>query len=310
MARDQKRGSPQAGQFGLQPANGAKAVLGGSDMLNRTQRWIVFFLFCIFSTVCIGGEVYLVYSLVHGEITNIKAISAFLNTTVLVLIGRKFGEMISKTFLQSSIIPPERLHRFASERCSIIQNAISSRQDAYLTRQNLITNTLKFSEESLRGWVPGSHFELCVFIDQKEPLLFAYFDSNHDTTARSMGERERNPHFYVEKGYEVTRLLQTPTSYPRVLKDTHDPKANYVFTSNDQRKQLGSTVLICLDVTTPCALVVTSNQKNAFPETDPEVMSFIKYIGESVRYDLIEEDFVRRIRDLKPSLFAKQLHTN
>jgi hypothetical protein len=277
-------------------------------MLSTTQRSIVFFLFCAFTIVCVGLEVYLVYSLVQKEITSFKAISTFLNTTVLVLIGRKFGEMISRTFLQSSIMPPDRLHRFASERCSVVEHSIRSGQDEYLTRQNLITNTLKFSEESFHGWLPGSHFELCVFVDQTEPLLFAYFDSNHDSTARSMGERERNPRFYVEKGYEVTRLLQTPTSYPRVLKDTHDAKANYVFTSTDQSKQLGSTVLICLDVKTPCALVVTSNEKNAFPETDPEVMSFIKYIGESVRYDLIEDDFVRRIRDLRPNLFEAVRH--
>ena len=32
-------------------------------------------------------------------------------------------------------------------------------------------------------------------------------------------------------------------------------------------------------------------------------MSFIKYIGASVRYDLIEGDFVRQIRILKPDLF-------
>ena len=272
-------------------------------MLNTRQRSTVFVLFCMFSIVCVGLEVYLVYSLVQKEITSFKTISAFLNTTVLVLTGRKFGEMISRTFLQSSIMPPDRLHRFASERCSIVENSIRSGQDEYLTRQNLITNTLKFSEESFRGWLQGSHFELCVFVDQTEPLLFAYFDSNHDSTARSMGERERNPRFYVDRGYEVTRLLQTPTSYPRVLKDTHDAKAKYVFTSIDQGKQLGSTVLICLDVTTPCALVVTSNEKNAFPETDPEVMSFIKYIGESVRYDLIEDGFLRRIRDLRPNLF-------
>jgi hypothetical protein len=297
-------GHSQAGQFALQLANAKTTFLGESGMLNTAQRSIVFYLFCIFTIVCVGLEVYLVYSLVQREITSIKTITTFLNTTVLVLISRKFGEMISRTFLQSSIMPPDRLHRFASERCSIAENAIRSHQDIYLARQNLVTNTLKFSEESLRGWVPGSHFELCVFVDQKEPLLFAYFDSNHDTTARSMSERERNPRFYVEKGYEVTRLLQTPTSYPRVLKDTHDAKANYVFTSNDQRKQLGSTILICFDVTTPCALVVTSNERNAFPEADPEVMSFIKYIGDSVRYDLIEGNFVHRIRSLRPALFA------
>jgi hypothetical protein len=216
--------------------------------------------------------------------------------------------MTSRTFLQSSVMPPHRLHRFASERCSIIENAIRSDQDPYLTRQNLVTNTLKFSEESLRGWVPGSHFELCVFVDQEEPLLFAYFDSNHDTTARSMRDREANPRFYIEKQYEVTKLLQAPTSHPRVLKDTHDTKAKYVFTSDNQRKQLRSCVLICLDVARPCALVVSSNETNAFPETDPEVMSFIRYIGESVRYDLIEGDFLRRIRDFKPSLFSAVPH--
>jgi hypothetical protein len=122
-------------------------------MLNKTQRWIVFFLFCVFTTICVGVEVYLVYSIVQKEFSNIKLISAFLNTTVLVWIGRKFGEMTSRTFLQSSVMPPHRLHRFASERCGIIENAIRSDQDPYLTRQNLITNTLKFSEESLRGWI-------------------------------------------------------------------------------------------------------------------------------------------------------------
>jgi hypothetical protein len=33
-------------------------------------------------------------------------------------------------------------------------------------------------------------------------------------------------------------------------------------------------------------------------------MSFIKYIGELVRYDLIEDDFVSRIREFKPRLFS------
>src|SRR5206468_6301207 len=166
-------------------------------MLNTTQRWIVFVLFCVFATVCIGLEVYLVYSLVQREYSNIKAISAFLNASVLVWIGRRFGEMISSTFLKPSIMPPDRLYRFASERCSIIENAPRSGEQIYLTRRNLITNTLKFSEECLRGWVPGSHFELCVFVDQEQPLLFAYFDSNHDTTARSIKERKRNQRSYV-----------------------------------------------------------------------------------------------------------------
>jgi hypothetical protein len=146
-------------------------------------------------------------------------------------------------------------------------------------------------------------------VDPEEPLLFAYFDSNHSTTARNMRERERNPRFYIQKEYEVTRLLQAPTSHPRIINDTYDARMNYVFTSENQRKQIRSSILICLDLAKPFALVVSSNEPNAFPETDPEIMSdpvisFIRYIGESVRYDLIEEGFVHRIRDFKPSLFS------
>jgi hypothetical protein len=204
----------------------------------------------------------------------------------------------------SSNMSFQRLHAFASDRCGIIENAIRSEQDPYLTRQNLITNTLRFSESALKGWVSGSHFELCVFVDQREPLLFAYFDSNRNTVARSMGERERNPRFYVEKEYEVTKVLRSPSSQPRVLEDTNDSKTKYVFASESQRKQLQSSVLICSDVSKPCALVVSSNKTKAFTETNPEVMSFIKYIGELVRYDLIEDDFVSRIREFKPRLFS------
>jgi hypothetical protein len=211
---------------------------------------------------------------------------------------------IAKSPFDSSNMSFQRLHAFASDRCGIMENAIRSDQDPYLTRQNLITNTLRFSESALKGWVPGSHFELCVFVDQREPLLFAYFDSNRNTIARSMGERERNPRFYVEKEYEVTKLLQSPTSQPRVLEDTNDSKTKYVFTSENQRKQLQSSILICLDVSKPCALVVSSNKTRAFTETNREVMSFIKYIGELVRYDLIDDDFVSQIRDFKPSLFS------
>jgi hypothetical protein len=274
-------------------------------LLNTKQRWIVFSLFCVFATVCVGSEVFLIYSLVKYQFGGMKIAAAFLNTSVLVWIGRRFGEMISKTFLKSDIVSPDRLYRLASERCSTIENARQSGQTQYLTRQSLITDTLKFSEECLRGWVPGSHFELCVFVDREQPLLFAYFDSNHDVTALSMKERENNPLFYVEKGYEVTKLLRTPTSYPRVIQDTQAAKAKYVFTSAQQRKQIKSSVLLCLDVATPCALVVTSNEKNAFSETDPDVMSFIKYIGASILYDLSDGDFVRRIREFKAELFSR-----
>lgn len=275
-------------------------------MLSRAQRWVVFILTCLFALACVAAELYLLYSIVHDGFTNVKAASSVLSAGILFLFGRGFWKLSSKTFLEPSITSPDRLHRFASERCRIIENARVSGEDIYRDKRILITNTLKFSEECLRGWIPGSHFELCVFLDQEQPLLFAYFDSNHDDTARSMREREGNPRFYVERGYEVSRLLQTPTSKPRILKDT--TKVNYVFTSNEQRAQLKSSILLCLDVATPCALVITSNSKSAFSEGESDVISFIKYIGETVRYDLIDQDFLHRIRMLRPALFAVDPH--
>lgn len=272
-------------------------------MLNRVQRGIIFVIFCAIVVTSAMGEAYIVYAIVENGFTGTKLVSGFLNGGLLVGCGRLFMLMISRNFLKSGVLSSARLQRLSSERCSIIENARSSKEAVFLTRANLIRNTLKFCEESLQGWVPGSHFELCVFVDQEQPLLFAYYDSNHDTNARSMRERERNPRFYIEKGYEVIRLLQTPTSQPQVVKDTFDERANYVFTSSEQRKQIRSSVLICLDLNAPCALVVSSNAKNAFSESESEVMLFIKYISELARYDLIDGDFVRQIRQLKPELF-------
>jgi hypothetical protein len=117
---------------------------------------------------------------------------------VLYPVGRLFTQLVSRMFLQQRITP-DLLHRFASNRCNIAENAQTSGQDAYARCQSLVTNTLKFSEECLRDWVPGSHFELCVFVDQEQPLLFAYFDSNQDTNARSMKDRETNPHFILRR---------------------------------------------------------------------------------------------------------------
>jgi hypothetical protein len=118
-----------------------------------------------------------------------------------------------------------------------------------------------------------------------------------------MMDREKNPRFYVEKGYEVTKLLQHPTSEAVILKDTYAAKAKYVFTSPYQRRQLRSSLLICPDVTTPCVIVLSSNRKNAFRENESEVMSFIRYICETVRYDLTEGDFLHQIRGIRPNLF-------
>lgn len=274
-------------------------------MLNSIERWIVFAILCIVTLGAFVLEGFIIYSFLTKDISWLQGTLTALNSGIFYAVARQFIAIIRSTFLQRGVAPLDRLHRYSSERTRIIDNAARGRHDAYLTRQLLVTNTLKFAEESFRNWLRGTHFEVSVFVDREQPLLFAYFDSNQDTKARTMGERERDPFYYIKRGYEVTKLLEQPTSQPRVVPYTEDKKAGYVFASEQQRSQIQSTLLLCLDVNTPCAIVFTSNAKGAFSVGNAEQISFARLILELVRFDLFEGGFVHQIRDLKPALFVR-----
>lgn len=274
-------------------------------MLNPIQRWIIFGLFCLATVGSMSLEGFLIFSMIDKGFSGGSTVAALINTTVLGGIGFLFKRLVEDTFVNNELLPMGRLHRLATDRSGIIEDGRRSSRDVFETRKALVTGTLRFVEETLQGWVPGSHFELCVFVDAKEPLLFSYFDSNHDTVARSMALREQNPRFYIDKGYEVTKILSKPNSQPRVIGDTHEVKASYSFTTDEQRKQIRSSVLLSLDLGKSFALVVSSNEKNAFKESDAKLMSFIRYAGELVRSDLLDDGFIEKIREMKPTLFPK-----
>ncbi|KQV78112.1 hypothetical protein [Rhizobium sp. Root1220] len=275
-------------------------------MLSLGQRNTVFGLFIAATAGFLVLEGYMLWSIVANGVDITKAFTTIITTSVLAGCGKVFLSMLNQHFLKSEILPMRRLQRLISERNTAIDDVSKSGQNTYDARRSLITGTLKFGEETLRGWIPGSHFELCVFVDPEQPLLFSYYDSNHDKAARSMSHREKNPTFYIEKGYEVTAVLKNPTSHSKVVQDTQNVDSRYVFTTDEQRKQVRSTLLHCLDLYTPCALVITSNEPNAFPEKDEQFMSFIKFIGSLIRYDLFEGDFIRDIRIERPTLFGSQ----
>jgi hypothetical protein len=271
-------------------------------MLNTTQRWVIFILFCLFTVACVGIECYFIYSMVANGFSNAKAVTAVLNGSILYGFGKIFLKMVSSTFLTRRLTP-ERLHQFASERCLVMENAYRSNLDEYTRRKNLVNHTLQFCENLLKGWIRGTHLEFCVFVDQDQPVLFGYFDSNHDTTARSMNAREHNPGYYVDNGYEVVKVLKNPSSQPKLIEDTQNRGSHYAFTSNQQRSQIRSSMLLCIDVTTPCVLVISSNEIKAFTVGDPEVVSIIRFVGEIIKFDLFENGFISRLRELKPQLF-------
>jgi hypothetical protein len=167
----------------------------------------------------------------------------------------------------------------------------------------LVTNTLRYAESWLNGWAKGSHFELSVFIDQEMPLVFAYFDSNKDTTSRGWEFRTKNPRYYRDAQYEVVKVFDIRSSVPHIVPDT--TKSPYIFVSSNQKSQIGSTILLYADVNVPCVLVITSDKKKAFKkEGDKELILFVQYVAETVLYDVRKSDMVRKVRELKPELFA------
>jgi len=273
-------------------------------MPNMMQRTTLFVLFCFLVIVSAFTEIYLVYAFVEKGFTGASALAGFVNTSLLVSIGVLFSQMIRNMFLDKTRVPVKQLHQLTSKHSQIYKDALDHGQNIFERQRKIINATLEFAEHTLHGWIPGSHFELCIFLDKEEPLLYGYFDSNHSTIARSMVEREKNPHYYISRKYEVTRLLSSPTSQPRIIADTHDKTFDYIFNTDNQRKQLRSSIIICLDLDYPCALVISSNAKNAFIEADAELMSFIRFLGEQVHYDFLTGSFIQRIRSLRPELFT------
>ena len=270
-------------------------------MLKSIERSTAFVLFCIFTTACVSLEVFLCYSMIAVGFTIGKAAIGVLNLTVMYATWKAFLRVTSKK--TEDVISFSKLHHFSSDRFRLLEKDIRPGLDDYATRQYLVTEILRFAEESLHEWLPGSHFELSLFIDRDQPLLFSHFDSNHESTVRSMQHREHDSYWYIENQYEVTKLFSEPSTDPIFIQNTEDKKNRYFFSSAERRKQLRSTMLWCIDLNIPCALVVSSNATNAFRESDPEVVAFLKFIGNMARFYLLERGFLYRIYELRPDLF-------
>lgn len=272
-------------------------------MLNSRERSITFYLMCAAVVAVFAVQLVLVYVVLFTEFTNVKLALSAIESGALGAVGWQFVRIVRENFTGRATMPFEKLHGLMSRRCEIAENSILSSTDPYTHRKNLVTNTLEFAEGLLRERLPGAHFELCVFVDDKQPLLFAYYDSNRATAARSMSRRRREPNYYVDAGYEVVKLLRQPTSRPRIIEDTTAPASKYEFTSPEQKKQIRSTLLLCIDVSKPCALVVSCDRVNAFTEKDAELHAEVKFLSSLIRYDLVEGGFFGKIRHYMSEFF-------
>ena len=276
-------------------------------MLSKLQKDILFWIFCIL-TVFLGlSEVHLIYKLSVNEITWGKSIAFLLNSGLLAGSGTIFKKLLAQNFVDKEVLPMRRLHSLISMRRSIVDAAKRNGLDEETVRRDLVTNTLRFAELTLTGWIPGTHFELCVFIDADQPVMFSYFDSKHDESARSMKERSRNPYFHIEKSYEVSKMLQSPSSEPRIIENTADEKKSYKFVTEQQQRQLKSTAIFAIDINFPSALVLSSNAPNAILETNDELLSFLRFVVEQIRFDLSENNFLENFRENCSGYFSSEL---
>jgi hypothetical protein len=259
-------------------------------------------LFGTFVVIAVGAAVVEAYLLIRlvDDPSWPKVGGVVASTVVLGGCGLLYRELIEKTFLRSAITPLPSLTDLTAERVRIAGLPL----DEFDMTVEQVTNTLIFAEKCLRPWRPGTHFELSVFIDQSEPLLLAYYDSNASRRARSMSDRERSRTYYVDKRYEVVGLLAAPSSFPKVIPDTQAAGVEYTFASANQSKQILSTILTCLDTASPCALVLASNSRNAFAPGDSEFMWFLRYVGLLIWQDLHRDHFVNRVRAMRPALFT------
>lgn len=271
-------------------------------MLTVWQNKSVFAVFILATLAVLGLEIYLIWAMVADGFSGGAAVTALINGSILGAVGLRFVRLFQKSFLDKEALPIERLHRNAAERSRIVEQ-FSKGASVFDTKKALVTNSLRLAEETLKGWVPGGHLELCVFINAEQPLLFSYYDSQHNDVAKSMAARQANPKFYVEQGYEVTKLLREPSSQPRIIEDTHAAGADYRFTTPEQRRQIRSTLLLSLDLKAPIALVVSSNERNAFDRNDAKLMSFLRYLAETIRCDLMQGDFAAQLPQLCPNMF-------
>jgi hypothetical protein len=271
-------------------------------MLSQQQKRVIFYIFCIVILIFAGVEVAIVWNFLSQGFNTGNGVAVFVNSSFLAACGELFRRMVKSNFSQGDKIQLVRLHKHFADRSKVLADLSTADPDEFAIRTAAISNTLKFAEQTLRGWLPGTHLEFCVFVDPEWPLMIAYFNSSLNEVNMSMEARKNSRSYYKDNSYEAAKLLADPGCEFRVIADTHDTSASYAFVRREQKSQILSTVLICMDVANPCVLVVTSNAKNAF-EQDEEVSTFLRAISEYVRSDLNDAGFANRIKNLKPELF-------
>jgi hypothetical protein len=163
--------------------------------------------------------------------------------------------------------------------------SMSATKAGYRSADALILPILRLAEEVLQEHCGQEHYELSVWATPAKPEIIAYYDSARQERARTYAERQRNPLFYRQQGYEVIRLLDHPDTKPIVK--TRLSAQKYRYQGPKQVKNIKSTILYCFDQARPAALVVTSADPKAFVGRCREVaVETLRCLSLCIRADL------------------------
>jgi hypothetical protein len=211
-------------------------------------------------------------------------------------IGKSVIELFGDQFRATDFIKTGHLRDCFQEREGVIERIrIQELSDAESNEaQSLMRSYLRFLERTLRESVGEYDYEFSVFLDAENPVIACYHDTGGRTLPASHDARAQNPRYYREQRYKVVELLDNPDGPLHFISNTRSRSAGYNFTSEQQRKDVGSTILCRLAGRRAAALVVACDQESAFSQDDIRLRQLTHAVSAALGADL---DLCGRIQE-------------
>lgn len=233
-------------------------------MNQSTRKNIIFFVGVFMAVASASVELWLFVALVNeGTFEALKLTVAAANGLLVFGSIKMILKSWSSMFIEeSNPVALGSLSNCYSRRFQVVsQTDLNSRHIIPALNRQLITQYLVLLEGLLQTNLGRHHYELSLFCGSEAPEIIAYFDSNGNMTPRSHSKRAENPQYYIENNYEVVEILKDPSTETQFIENTLADSEDYSFTSEEQKGKVRSTLLHCIDVRIPAAIVITCNKE-------------------------------------------------
>lgn len=243
-------------------------------------------------------ELVLIYIIViSGQVDLTKSLVTLLNGGVVVKTTQMLVEAWRSQFITK---PTSALSHCHSGRLQEIKNNTNEQDRIIDLDSRLITHYLALLESILTDKLGKHHYELSIFTNPVTPEIVAYYDSNYNTSPRSKKARIDDKDFYVKNKYEVVEILRYPSSQTHYIPNTHAIDEEYTFSSTEQKEKVRSTILHCIDIDWPAAIVITCNKEKVLGNDDQFKETFLS-IYKAIAADIYLGSLIHRI-SLSPNI--------